>query len=85
VSDIAQATYVIDLQHNLNKRRIPSATPNDPLAVLVYQEGLPTVDHITAVGVLSADRKTFRVTVPTQYGEESHSWSYGLLCDSLES
>jgi hypothetical protein len=83
VSVIAPGTYVIDLQNSLNKQRIRDATPNDPVVVLVYREGHPDGDRVVASGLLSADKKAFRVTVQTRGGEDCHDWSYGLLCAAL--
>ena len=64
-------TYILDLDHSLNRATIEGATPNKKIKVLVRPEHDAASKPIAATGELSANSQMFDVVVVTDQGEQS--------------
>lgn len=76
--------HVIDFRDTLNCTRIEYAKPGEELNILVRLERPADSPAIRAKGKRSEDGLTFEVTVATEHGIESHSWTWAFLQDALQ-
>jgi hypothetical protein len=75
--------HVIDFRNTLNCTRIEYAKPGEELDILVRLERPADSPSVRAKGRRSADGTSFEVTVPTEHGPETHSWTWAFLQDAL--
>lgn len=75
--------HIIDFRNTLNCTRIEYAKPGEELDILVRLERPTDSPAVRAKGKRSDDGSSFEVTVTTEHGTESHSWTWVFLQDAL--
>lgn len=78
-------TYILALEHSLNRATIEGAKPNKKIKVLVRPENDTTSKPIAATGELIENGQIFHVVVVTDQGEQSFDWMWGMLQSEIDS
>jgi hypothetical protein len=75
--------YRIDFRKTLNCTKIEYATPGQELDIIVRLAQPVDSPSVQAKGKRSEDGSKFEVTVKTESGIDSHSWTWAFLLDAL--
>lgn len=84
MKEFESPTYILDLDHSLNRATIEGAEPNKKIKVLVRPEKDTVSKPIAATGELIENGKIFHVVVVTDRGEQSFDWMWGLLQSEID-